>query len=505
MVTLCALWPMSPMNISYPVNRDAGVFLYVGWRILNGELPYRDVWDHKPPMIFYINALGLAIADRSRWGIWLIEFISLLFATFFGYKVVQKAFGPIPAVFSTFLWSLTLIPLAQGGNLTTEYTLPFQFAALALAISALEKSDPRPLHWFLLGVTGAIAFFTKQTTIGIWLSILPLLIVKRFKAQKLKELVFDLSYFSGGAIIVCLGWIAFFGLQGSLTEFWNAAFEYNFVYTSLVNDFSNRIKPVTEGIAPLAAVGLLQFAGIGYVIGLLLIFVRKDVVHNWQPLLLIGLLDLPIELILVSISGRKYAHYYMTMLPILAIFTGLTFWAIFSSRFIHDFPHTTKHVLTAGILGVLLWTSFPFYVGWIKSYKGAGESPKAIITVIEQETNPGDEILLWGAEASVNYFLRRKSPTRFVYQYPLYTKGYVSEQMILEFLDDLIRKRPPLIVDTRNPQTPLYKFPIQTNAIQQRIAQLQCLYRNVGEIEVLISGQTRNWSVYKYTAANCFP
>ncbi len=47
---------------------DSGVFLYAGWQILDGQIPYLDVWDHKPPGILYIDALGLLIGGGSRLG-----------------------------------------------------------------------------------------------------------------------------------------------------------------------------------------------------------------------------------------------------------------------------------------------------------------------------------------------------------------------------------------------------------------------------------------------------
>src|SRR5215470_11276925 len=55
------------------LGRDSGVFLYAGSRILAGQVPYRDVWDHKGPLIYYIDALGLLIGHGSRWGVWLLE------------------------------------------------------------------------------------------------------------------------------------------------------------------------------------------------------------------------------------------------------------------------------------------------------------------------------------------------------------------------------------------------------------------------------------------------
>jgi hypothetical protein len=39
-------------------------------------------------------------------------------------------------------------------------------------------------------------------------------------------------------------------------------------------------------------------------------------------------------------------------------------------------------------------------------------------------THEKDHILVWGAETSIHFVSGRPSPTRFVYQYPLYTPGY---------------------------------------------------------------------------------
>jgi len=31
---------------------DSSVFLYIGQRIIKGDVPYLDVWDHNPPLIY---------------------------------------------------------------------------------------------------------------------------------------------------------------------------------------------------------------------------------------------------------------------------------------------------------------------------------------------------------------------------------------------------------------------------------------------------------------------
>jgi hypothetical protein len=64
-------------------------------------------------------------------------------------------------------------------------------------------------------------------------------------------------------------------------------------------------------------------------------------------------------------------------------------------------------------------------------------------------------LLVWGAETSYNYFSGKESPTRFVYQYPLYHCTYADEEVIQSFRED-IQMRSPAIVDTSssNPRIP---------------------------------------------------
>src|ERR1043166_2581740 len=52
--------PLLAPSLWYPFGRDQGVFAYAGRVILRGGWPYRDVWDLKPPGIYYTYAAMLA-------------------------------------------------------------------------------------------------------------------------------------------------------------------------------------------------------------------------------------------------------------------------------------------------------------------------------------------------------------------------------------------------------------------------------------------------------------
>jgi len=55
--------------IDTPLNRDEGIFSYMEQLILNPGLPYRDVFEHKPPVAYYINALALLFVPPTPSGI----------------------------------------------------------------------------------------------------------------------------------------------------------------------------------------------------------------------------------------------------------------------------------------------------------------------------------------------------------------------------------------------------------------------------------------------------
>ena len=52
----CALFVVRLPSLVQPMGADQGLYAYVGERILDGGLPYRDAWDQKPPAIHFVYA-----------------------------------------------------------------------------------------------------------------------------------------------------------------------------------------------------------------------------------------------------------------------------------------------------------------------------------------------------------------------------------------------------------------------------------------------------------------
>src|SRR5215211_5137336 len=133
--TIIALFPSNPHNMTLP-SRDSGVFLYVGWRFLNGDIPYRDVWDHKPPLIYFVDALGIALTPDSLWGVWVLQFLFIFFTLFFIYKLLDREFGIFAALAGAVTLTSGWLTILEKGNVTEEYALLFQALCFWLFVSA---------------------------------------------------------------------------------------------------------------------------------------------------------------------------------------------------------------------------------------------------------------------------------------------------------------------------------------------------------------------------------
>src|SRR5690606_16399976 len=109
--------------------RDSGMFLYGGQQMLAGRAMYLDYWDHKPPLIFAVNALGLLLGGGSMLGVYALEALALALAVVLSYAALKPAFGRPAAFFATAAWSASLA-FVINGNQIEEWALPLQFGVL---------------------------------------------------------------------------------------------------------------------------------------------------------------------------------------------------------------------------------------------------------------------------------------------------------------------------------------------------------------------------------------
>ncbi|MEX1071589.1 MAG: glycosyltransferase family 39 protein [Anaerolineales bacterium] len=208
--------PASPLT-RQAISRDSGVFLYTGWRVTEGDIPYRDVWDHKTPGIFYIDALGLILGGASLWGVWALEFVFLSTAAFIALRLLEDFFSLPVALIASLIWLFALAALLAGGNLTEEYVLPFQFAILWLFYVSI-KNGAWGNRAFWLGVLSAAAFLIRQNSIGLTSAVILWMVLDSLASKKSRKIFQTYLHLLGGFLALLLPVALYFAFHGALAD-----------------------------------------------------------------------------------------------------------------------------------------------------------------------------------------------------------------------------------------------------------------------------------------------
>ena len=504
MVALGVVLVMAPNLISELPDRDSGVFLYVGSVVLKGGIPYKDVWDHKGPLIYLINALAAALSPRREVGIWALEAICISFAGYGAYRLVWRGIGKHPARLSVILLFGSLGYVLYPGNYTEEFALPLQVATLLQFCKSIERTADRR-GWFVIGLLGGAVFLLRPNLVGLHLSIVTFVLFSRFSSGEFRRAVAELSYLGIGFAAMIGPFLAYFVAHDALDEMLDSVIRFNFVY--LQPTLKARVDAVIEGHRLLAPTGLVFFSVSAWFAAAILL-ARRTGRPRENPLVGLAILGLPAEYGMVGLAGRSMNHYFISWLPISVVLAARFFEQILQATQGHSLSSRSggeaRKAWVVGIAAVTLILPLrrlmPPFLYLLRNGPRDTSAISAGLSRYDEQY-----LLMWGAETTFNYLAGKPSPSRFVYQYPLYQCGYVTVEMVESFREDIVSKR-PLIVDT-SPANSLVP-PIDFNKRQSwtesaencaltapMLELLDYIDRNYAPVERMVY---TGWPIYRY-------
>ena len=383
---------------------DEAVYSVVANEIVDGGQPYRDAVERKPPLLFWTYAAIFRLAGKYNW--YALHTVALLWTlcTMAGlYAIGRELFDGKVGLIAALLYSI-FQPWAHFTNLAFNgemlMNLPIVWAwAIAFGQSS---SRLRPE----LAVAGALlcaAFLLKQPGA---IAAVPLAIYPLLPSYRLSRTVTWMACLIQAAVLTA-GFFALLGLivivlqtQGVLRD----ALYWTFSAQQIPHVFWQNGILATLGFT-VACLPLIIGAGAALRDGQ-----KMWTVKSAERLALLGLLVA--SAIGTAAGGRFYPHYYIQLVPPLALLAAPHLRAVFQQRILRPLPPAAIYVwfaLTVVSFAIAHWC------GLIPRRK-----PTEIGQYLAGHAAPDDRIFIWGRSAAQYYLDARRRPAcRYVVTFPL--------------------------------------------------------------------------------------
>lgn len=437
-----ALWEPSIVSDS-PL--DAAFFGYAGQLVRQGGTPYLTFWDHKAPLIFYLDAAALVVSGGRVWGLWLLNLGVLIAATLLGHGAMKRAFGPVGAMLGTACFAGSVAVLLPV-NMTEGYVLPLQWAVCALFVR-WQAEQRAPLAFGAgVGLLGALAFFLRANLIGAALSVGLVTVVVLAVQRGWRETLLFVAGGLGAAALVVLVVVASMAQAGALAAFWDQAFHYNFVYAA--SGLRSKLGALYFGAGMVTHFTSVAIPLAGWLLCARRVWAGRRRLEV-PPVYLLALVWLPVELLLGSTSGRHYGHYFATCFAPLALLAAAFVAEV--SAVAPTLFSKANGLLVFRLLAACtaFWAVASAALNMVKDKDEQERRAQASQTAayVRASTPPDARLLVWGHAVEVHFFSDRRPASRFVYPLALLTPNYADAALVQGFLDEIKASNPPLIID----------------------------------------------------------
>lgn len=437
--------------LSEPFERDEGVYATIAQGLLGGHLPYRDLFDHKPPLIYGWYSLSFLAFGENVQAPRIMASLVLSVTSFGVFQtarlLISERAGMIAA--AIFGASISLAVLQLNANTEVFMLLPM-IASLLAFVQGIREGGMR---WFLLaGIAGGLAAMTKQVAIWNVLALLLLaLYLPQAAAAEMRDRARNALLLAAGATLA-IGFVALpFFLAGAGGEFFFANVQYNWFYALQVSAAGKLQGMVLGFLFFIVVAGPLV---VGSVTGVGLMVQRR----NWAGAILLATW-IGASLLGVVSTGRFFAHYWVQLLPALALPAAAA--VDFGPDLIRRPRLQTAITWLAGfaIIFSVLMNMHAYlsptaagrheakYSDTQASWDNASEQ---LGLYLHEHTLPGQTIYVFGREAQIYFYADRQPAARFLYSQPFTLDGTAMS----DTLRTLREVKPTYIVDTVQP--PLY-------------------------------------------------
>lgn len=328
-------------------GNDAHLFAYIGQKWFAGRLPYRDVWDNKPPGIFLATALAFSASTRGFAVLAVVEGLLILGTIATVHAILRRLGAPRRVAFVAIALCTIMANLRyynEGGTLTEVYViLPASLSILSFLAArgplATDTASPLRIAGLALaaGVFGGVATTFKLVGAACLLAETGVLALGwALGRYRWSRVMLTLGGVATGFCLAWAPWLIYFHAKGQAGAMLWASFVAPVRYGADSQPHLLHLPiMLAERFAPVAGATATVLAGVatwGLAVrpilrghGTLRTRAGELWVNGRVALLCLWLL---FDLLAVLAGGRGYPHYFLALSSSLSVAAALAYWRL---------------------------------------------------------------------------------------------------------------------------------------------------------------------------------
>lgn len=295
---------LTPLTLSE--GYDSLIFKQMGLSIIQGKDLYIDLFDHKGPFIFFINAIGQWIKS-GKLGLLFLYTLNFSFVLFLWYKISRIFVNNRIAAICPVILALLFLQMASNeDNVTEDWSLiPITYSLYLFVKFYVKEQNITNKEYFFLGLGMGIVTFMRVNNMAPNCCVILVLsiIFLRNQPSEFKKMIIHVFFgwlFVGLFVFVVI--FLFYGKLG-IVEMMNGTFIYNIIYVG---------SSQAQAVAPDRMRWYVRF-GLTSLFFIILLYIK------YRNTVLPHLLFLCYLATFISIGTKGWQNYFIVFSPVIAL------------------------------------------------------------------------------------------------------------------------------------------------------------------------------------------
>ena len=216
------------------IGSDNAIYMTMGTAIAQGYAPYTEIFDHKGPLVFILQAIPQILSGGYSTFMIFVQQVVFLFACLLLLDRISREFG-VPAILSQLIYLAVIAVNVGGGNLTEEYTNVFTLVGILIILRTFGKGLPKKaegifVRALVLGAMNMLCFLARANNVLVLCAMTLAIAAWMLFARRLDLLWRCMGGFVLGMAASALPVIIWLAARGALAESVYGAILHNMMY-----------------------------------------------------------------------------------------------------------------------------------------------------------------------------------------------------------------------------------------------------------------------------------